>query len=106
MQEIFNEIKVIIEENPVVVFMKGTSSQPMCGFSSNVIQILNILGVQLHYVDVLKDDRIRAAIKEFSKWPTIPQLYVNGVFIGGCDIVKDMYSSGELQSLLKKAELL
>ena len=90
-----NEIKI----NDVVLFMKGTPVFPMCGFSAAVIQILNDLKIKYNTVNVLDSDEMRKGIKEFSNWPTIPQLYVKEEFIGGCDIVKEMYESGELLDL-------
>lgn len=101
MSNIFNEIENIIKENQVVLFMKGSKDFPQCGFSAAVSHILTTMGVDFVDVDVLKDMELRQAIKEFSDWPTIPQLYVKGEFIGGCDIVKEMYQEGELQKLLK-----
>ena len=92
-------IKKDIAENDVVLFMKGTPQMPMCGFSSQVVQILDYLGVDYKGVNVLADEEIRQGIKEFSNWPTIPQLYVKGEFIGGCDIVREMFQNGELQQL-------
>ena len=89
-----------VAENEVLLFMKGTPVFPQCGFSAMTVQILSELGVKFKAVDVLKDPEIRSGIKEFSNWPTIPQLYVKGEFIGGCDIVREMYQSGELQQLL------
>lgn len=89
-------IKSEVEANDVVLFMKGTPKFPQCGFSSQVVQILNYLDVPYKSVNVLEDDEIRNGIKEFSNWPTIPQLYVKGEFIGGCDIVREMFQSGEL----------
>jgi monothiol glutaredoxin len=85
-----------IQENPVVLYMKGTPVFPQCGFSAAVVQILSSLGVKYKAVDVLKDPEIRQGIKDFSNWPTIPQLYVKGEFAGGCDIIKEMYEAGEL----------
>jgi len=97
-------IKQIVDSNSVVLFMKGTSQFPMCGFSGRAIQILKAVGAnQLHTVNVLEDDEIRQGIKEFSNWPTIPQLYLNGEFIGGSDIMMEMYESGELQQLFTTA---
>ena len=90
-----------VRDNPVVLFMKGTPVFPQCGFSAAVVQILSHLGVKFKAIDVLKDPEIRQGIKEFSSWPTIPQLYVKGEFVGGCDIVREMYENGELQSFLK-----
>ena len=87
--------------HPVVLYMKGTPQFPQCGFSATVAEILKRFGVdQYHSVNVLADDEIRQGIKEYANWPTIPQLYVNGEFVGGCDIVREMYSTGELQKLL------
>jgi monothiol glutaredoxin len=97
---VFAEIKAHIESAPVMLFMKGTPMFPQCGFSARVIQILKHAGVPFKTVNVLEEPEIRDGIKEFSNWPTIPQLYVKGEFIGGCDIVTEMYQSGELQTLL------
>ena len=95
-------IKEIVTSNPVVLFMIGNAQFPQCGFSGRAIQILNACGVKQPFtVDVLADDAIRQGIKEFTNWPTIPQLYVNGEFIGGSDIMMEMYESGELQTILK-----
>ncbi|WP_428249120.1 Grx4 family monothiol glutaredoxin [Ferrovibrio sp.] len=93
-------IKQDITDNDIVLFMKGTPVFPQCGFSAVVVQVLSHLGVKFKGVDVLSDPSIRQGIKEFSDWPTIPQLYVKGEFVGGCDIVREMYQSGELQQLL------
>ena len=95
-ENINNEIKT----NSVVLYMKGTPAFPMCGFSASTVQILTNLGVKFSSVNVLDSDKIREGIKNFSNWPTIPQLYVKEEFIGGCDIVKEMYESGELLELL------
>src|SRR5271165_5486951 len=89
-----------IAENPVVLYMKGTPVFPQCGFSAATVQILTALGVKFKAVDVLKDPEIRAGIKEFSNWPTIPQLYVKGEFVGGCDIIREMFESDELEPYL------
>ncbi|MFC0409705.1 Grx4 family monothiol glutaredoxin [Roseomonas elaeocarpi] len=88
-----------INENPVVLYMKGTPSFPQCGFSARVVQILSHVGVPFKGVNVLEDPEIREGIKAFTNWPTIPQLYVKGEFVGGCDIVMEMFQSGELQTL-------
>lgn len=96
-----DRIKQDITDNQVVLFMKGTPVFPQCGFSAAVVQILTTLGVKFKGVDVLADPEIRQGIKEFSNWPTVPQLYVKGEFVGGCDIVREMYENGELQSFLK-----
>jgi monothiol glutaredoxin len=90
-----------IRLHPIVLFMKGSPSHPQCGFSAAVIQTLAHYGVPFHTVDVLADPRVRQAIKAFSDWPTIPQLYVDGVFIGGCDIVLEMHKTGELGEALR-----
>ncbi|MCB9639312.1 MAG: Grx4 family monothiol glutaredoxin [Myxococcales bacterium] len=91
-----------VTENPIVLYMKGEPAFPQCGFSARAVQILQLCGVEeIFAVDVLSDPEIRQGIKEFSNWPTIPQLYVNGEFIGGCDIMTEMYESGELVELLQ-----
>ncbi|TDT78025.1 monothiol glutaredoxin [Litoreibacter halocynthiae] len=96
------QIKDTVTSNDVVLFMKGTSEMPQCGFSSKVAGVLNYMGVQYKDVNVLADDAIRSGIKEFSDWPTIPQLYVKGEFVGGCDIITEMTLSGELDTLLEQ----
>ena len=93
------EIKDAVDNNDVVLFMKGTATMPQCGFSSRVAAILNYLGVQFHDVNILASDELRQGIKEFSDWPTTPQLYVKQEFVGGCDIVTEMTMSGELDQL-------
>jgi len=97
-QFIANEVK----GNDVVLFMKGSPVFPQCGFSAAVVQILSHLGVKFKGVDVLSDPGIREGIKEFSNWPTIPQLYVHGEFVGGCDIIREMFETGELQQLFEQ----
>jgi monothiol glutaredoxin len=97
---VFDRIKQDITDNPVVLFMKGTPVFPQCGFSARVVQILTHLGVRFKGVDVLADPSVRQGIKDFSSWPTIPQLYVKGEFVGGCDIISEMFETGELQELL------
>jgi len=97
---IFERIRKDIENNDVVLYMKGTAVFPQCGFSAAVVQVLAQLGVKFKDVNVLEDADIRQGIKDFTNWPTIPQLYVKGEFIGGCDIVREMAATGELQSLL------
>jgi monothiol glutaredoxin len=94
-------IKAKIDANPVMLFMKGTPQFPQCGFSAAVVQILDYLGVDYGAENVLADPAMRQGIKDYSDWPTIPQLYVKGEFVGGCDIVKEMFESGELKSFLK-----
>jgi monothiol glutaredoxin len=95
-------IRQEIDETPVVLYMKGSPVFPQCGFSAAVVQILSHLGVKFKGVDVLADSEIRQGIKEFSSWPTIPQLYVKGEFVGGCDIVREMFEAGELQQLFEE----
>ena len=100
-QFIDNEVK----SNDVVLFMKGTPQFPMCGFSGQVVQILDYLGVPYKGLNVLESDDLRNGIKAYSNWPTIPQLYVKGEFVGGCDIIREMFQAGELQSLMKEKGL-
>lgn len=99
---IFDQIRQDIQNNDVVLYMKGTPQMPMCGFSAAVAQVLGHLGVPYKGVNVLEDNDIREGIKVFSDWPTIPQLYIKGEFIGGCDIVREMFEAGELQQVLKE----
>ncbi len=101
MSDILQKIQETVSNNDVVLYMKGNKDFPQCGFSASVSHVLAQLGVNFLDVDVLRDAEIRQGIKEFSDWPTIPQLYVKGEFIGGCDIIKEMFQSGELQELLK-----
>ena len=103
MASVHDRIAQDVASGDVVLFMKGTPVFPQCGFSSAVVQILSELGVKFKAVDVLKDADIREGIKQFSNWPTIPQLYVKGEFIGGCDIAREMFQSGELQAMLTEA---
>ena len=98
---IATRIRDEISSNDVVLFMKGTPVFPQCGFSAAIVQILNHLGVKFSSVDVLTDPEIRQGIKQFTNWPTVPQLYVEGEFVGGCDIVREMFQAGELKTLLK-----
>lgn len=97
------KIEDLITKNKIFVFMKGTKLMPMCGFSNNVVQILNTLGVPFETLDVLEDYEIRQGIKDYSNWPTIPQVYINGEFIGGSDVLIEMYQKGELQQLVEVA---
>jgi len=94
-------IKETIEKNDVVLYMKGTSSMPQCGFSSRIAGVLNFLNISWLDINVLADENIRQGIKDFSDWPTIPQMYIKGEFVGGCDIITDMMLSGELDKLLE-----
>lgn len=99
---VFERIKQDINGNDIVLYMKGTAVFPQCGFSAAVVQILSQLGVAFKDINVLEDATVRQGIKDFTNWPTIPQLYIKGEFVGGCDIVREMYTSGELQDLLKE----
>ena len=105
MSDANQRISQIVESNDVVLFMKGTPLFPQCGFSSRAVSILEHCGVDFESVDVLQDAEIRQGIKAFSDWPTIPQLYVKGEFVGGSDIMMEMYQAGELQQLLDEAEV-
>jgi monothiol glutaredoxin len=96
----FERIQTDIGANPVMLYMKGTAMFPQCGFSARVVQILTHLGVPFQTADVLEDPELRDGVKHYSNWPTIPQLYVKGEFIGGCDIITEMFQSGELETLL------
>jgi monothiol glutaredoxin len=101
--ELKERIDKLVEDNKIMVFMKGTKLMPQCGFSNNVVQILNTLGVPFETMDVLADQEIRQGIKEYSNWPTIPQVYINGQFVGGSDILIEMYNTGELQQVVEVA---
>jgi monothiol glutaredoxin len=96
----FERIQKQINENDVVLYMKGTAAFPQCGFSSLVVQVLSQIGVPFKDYNILEDSELRQGIKDFTNWPTIPQLYVKGEFVGGCDIVREMYANGELEALL------
>ena len=100
--DVMEEIKNTVESNPIVLFMKGSPNFPQCGFSAVVVQILNDLKVEYKDINILLDQDLRQGIKDFSDWPTIPQLYVKGEFIGGCDIIKEMVQEGELQELFSQ----
>ena len=104
--EIKNKIQTIINENDVCLFMKGTPDAPQCGFSMAVSNVLKHLNVKFEGVNVLEDENLRQGIKDFSDWPTIPQLYIKGEVVGGCDIVKELFENGELKDLLKKKNLI
>ena len=103
-EDIKNTIRSQVDGNPVLLYMKGTKEEPMCGFSAKIVQILNTLGAQYETVNVLENEEIRQGIKDFSNWPTIPQLYVNGEFIGGCDICEEMLQSGDLEKAVRSAK--
>jgi monothiol glutaredoxin len=101
--ELQQRIEDLVQQNKIMVFMKGNKLMPQCGFSNNVVQILNMLGAPYETIDVLADPDIRNGIKEFSNWPTIPQVYVNGEFLGGSDILIELYQKGELQQVVEVA---
>jgi monothiol glutaredoxin len=101
--EVKTKIDQLLQQNKIMVFMKGSKLMPQCGFSNNVVQILNTLGVPYETVDILADPEIRQGIKEYSNWPTIPQIYLNGEFVGGSDIAIELYQSGELQQMVEVA---
>jgi monothiol glutaredoxin len=101
-----DEIKNTVEKNDVCLYMKGTPDSPQCGFSMAVTNLLKHLDVKFVGINVLEDEKLRQGIKDYSDWPTIPQLYVKGEFVGGCDIVKEMFEKGELSTLLKEKSLI
>ena len=103
--QVFDRIRDEIGKNDVLLFMKGTPVFPQCGFSAAVVEVLSELGVKFHGINILVDPELRDGIKQFSQWPTIPQLYVKGEFVGGCDIVREMFQAGELQLLMKEKGL-
>jgi len=103
MENVAAKIDEIVKGNRIVLFMKGTPDAPQCGFSAQVVQVLSLLEVEYRSVDVLVDPAIRQGIKNYANWPTIPQLYVAGEFIGGCDIVREMFQAGELRALVTQA---
>tara|TARA_B100000945_G_scaffold308859_1_gene299040 strand:- start:179 stop:502 length:324 start_codon:yes stop_codon:yes gene_type:complete len=96
-----DKIQKLIDSSPLIVFMKGTKLMPQCGFSNNVVQILNSLGIEFNTFDVLSDFEVREGIKEYSNWPTIPQVYLKGEFLGGSDILIELYNSGELKEKIE-----
>lgn len=100
MTDILKEIHDVVSTHDVVLFMKGTAERPQCGFSNQVVQILDHVGVSFRDINVLADDSLRQGVKDYANWPTVPQLYVKGEFIGGCDIVREMFQTGELRTLL------
>jgi monothiol glutaredoxin len=101
--ELKERIDNLVNQNKILVFMKGSKLMPQCGFSNNVVQILNTLGVPYETVDILNDYEIRQGIKEYSNWPTIPQVYINGEFVGGSDVLIELYQKGELQEIVEVA---
>ena len=103
MDKVQDQVKQMVDSGDVVLFMKGTPQSPMCGFSGQVVQILDYLGVPFKGVNVLENEDLRQGVKEYANWPTIPQLYVKGEFVGGCDILREMFQSGELATQLSQA---
>jgi monothiol glutaredoxin len=101
--ELQSRLDEVVKSNKIVVFMKGSKLMPQCGFSNNTVQILNSLGAPYETVDVLQDSDIRQGIKEYSNWPTIPQVYINGEFVGGSDVLIELYQQGELQQMVEVA---
>jgi monothiol glutaredoxin len=103
MSEVIDRIKAAITQNRICIFMKGNRNFPMCGFSAATVQVFEELGVPYATVDVLSDPELREQIKVYSNWPTIPQVYIDGKFVGGCDIIRELYETGELQQLVRSA---
>ena len=103
--KIFDKIQNLIDENEVMLFMKGTPDMPQCGFSAAIVGVLNHIGVNFNSTNVLQDEEIRQGIKDFSDWPTIPQLYVQKEFVGGCDIIREMHENGELVKLFNEKKI-
>ena len=103
MADIIEKIEAAVKENKIMIFMKGNRSFPQCGFSAATVEVFEELGAPYSTVDVLADQEVRDAIKSYSNWPTIPQVFINGKFVGGCDIVRELHSSGELRTLVKTA---
>ena len=101
MSEFEKKVRQLLTDNRIMLFVKGTKQQPMCGFSAQVISIFNQLGKPFETYNILADEEVRQKMKEFSNWPTFPQVYINGEFVGGCDIVNEMYQKGELQPLVE-----
>lgn len=101
-RDVQKEIDTLVKNNPIFIFMKGTPDMPQCGFSAQVMQIFNAMGYPYETCDILEDEEIRQGVKDYAQWPTIPQIFIKGEFIGGCDIVTQMHLNGKLQDLLKK----
>lgn len=106
MSDLNKKIDAMIQGSDIVLFMKGTKEMPLCGFSSLVVQVLNKFDVSFTDVNILQDEELRQGMKDYSDWPTFPQLYLKGEFVGGCDIVKELYQSGEFETLLRDKKLL
>lgn len=103
MEEVLKKIEDEVKNNKIVVFMKGTKQEPQCGFSAAVVEVFNMIGEEYEARDVLQDNELREGVKRYSNWPTIPQVYIDGKFVGGCDITREMFQNGELQKLVKEA---
>ena len=101
MIDVTKKVEEDIKSNKIIIFMKGTKDAPQCGFSAAVVDIFKLLGAPFETRDVLQDSELREAVKQYTKWPTIPQVFINGKFIGGCDITREMFQNGELQNLVK-----
>ena len=102
MEDILKKIDNEVKKNKIIVYMKGTKAEPQCGFSAAVVDVFNTLGVGFETRDILSDNELREGIKKYSNWPTIPQVYINGKFIGGCDITRELYETGELQKIIQE----
>ena len=102
MEDILRKIDNEVKKNKIIVYMKGTKAEPQCGFSAAVVDVFNTLGVGFETRDILSDNELREGIKKYSNWPTIPQVYINGKFIGGCDITRELYETGELQKIIQE----
>ena len=104
MEDILSKIEKEVKSNKIVVYMKGTKTEPQCGFSAAVVDVFNVLGVPFETRDILADNELREGIKKYSNWPTIPQVFIGGKFIGGCDITREMFQSGELKKLVEEVK--
>ena len=102
MEDILKKIDNEVKKNKIIIYMKGTKAEPQCGFSAAVVDVFNTLGVGFETRDILSDNELREGIKKYSNWPTIPQVYINGKFIGGCDITRELYETGELQKIIQE----
>ena len=102
MEDILKKIDNEVKKNKIIVYMKGTKAEPQCGFSAAVVDVFNTLGVGFETRDILSDNELREGIKKYSNWPTIPQVYINGKFVGGCDITRELYETGELQKIIQE----
>jgi monothiol glutaredoxin len=103
MSDVADRIRNTVEQNRIVIYMKGNRHFPQCGFSAATVEVFETLGVPFETVDVLQDPEVREGIKQYTRWPTIPQVFISGKFVGGCDIIREMYASGELEPMVKEA---